>query len=666
MKSLITLLLSIFSWYAFANTNITNDVTLRKISEQELSTQKKITLDSGWSFYWNELISPGEFEGKTPLGTVKTNSWTKFLDSSQSALPSLGFATYRLKIALPKDRKNLSLYIPRIIGSYKIWVNGVFIQEIGHVGTTKETTQHRKFTDVIDLESQENTFDIVIQVANFYHRNGGITSPLILGPTETLSYNKSIEVMIDMFNIGSFSFIGFLFLIFYVLYWNKDKAILYFAVLCIAISYRTFIYSYVPLFNALENINGILLIKTEYIATYIAVLFAFLYFALILKDFIYKWYNKVIISATVVLLLLVILLPSPHFTKLTSPFLVYVLLNIIYLLFATMKSVFAKSSITKLLLVSLIFGMITLATHVLFFITENDMGLIYVKTGYLVVFLLISLILLQRFSSSFQKLEFAKKIALKQKKEISQKSREISKVNSKLQENLKLLKEHITELDDFNHIVSHDLKSPLVSVYTLVSFIEEDLKGNIDANVKGHVNMLKDVVSKMEASINGLLAYAKVAKTAKKKEVFYINDLLLKVLDFVDQQKTSTHILPGNNIEVFASKIELEHVFQNLISNAIKYNNKEKAIVEITVTETPKNYVFSVSDNGPGIPEQYHDKIFKIFSQLETNQNDVGSTGVGLAIVKKIVSKNNGEITVTSDENKGLTIEFTWAINNGN
>ncbi len=331
-----------------------------------------------------------------------------------------------------------------------------------------------------------------------------------------------------------------------------------------------------------------------------------------------------------------------------------------------MKSIFAKSKISKLLLTSIIFAAITFLSNIIFFISDNELALIYVKFSYLVVFLFISLILLQRFSSSFQKLEFAKTIAIKQKREISQKSREISKVNLKLEDNLKLLKEHITELDDFNHIVSHDLKSPLVSVYSLVSFIEEDLKDNLDSNIQSHISMLKEVVSKMEASINGLLAYAKVAKTAKKKEVFYINDLLLKVVDFVDQQKTSTHILPENNIEVFASIIELEHVFQNLISNAIKYNDKEKAIIKITVSEEAQNYVFSVSDNGPGIPEQYHDKIFKIFSQLETDENDVSSTGVGLAIVKKIVSKNNGEINVISDKNKGLTIEFTWAINNGN
>jgi len=173
---------------------------------------------------------------------------------------------------------------------------------------------------------------------------------------------------------------------------------------------------------------------------------------------------------------------------------------------------------------------------------------------------------------------------------------------------------------------------------------------------------MKDVVSKMETSINGLLEYSKIAKGNKRKEWVNLNDTLQKVIDLIDHQHKTIVNLPKKEVKIYTNKLELQHVFQNLISNSIKYKDKEKTIITIDVAIKNKEYLFSVSDNGPGIERQYHTKIFKIFSQLETNDKDINSTGIGLAIVKKIISNNNGIITVDSEKGKGLTINFTWQL----
>jgi light-regulated signal transduction histidine kinase (bacteriophytochrome) len=284
-----------------------------------------------------------------------------------------------------------------------------------------------------------------------------------------------------------------------------------------------------------------------------------------------------------------------------------------------------------------------------------------VNFGYIVVFLLLSMLLMKRFSDSFQELERSKELALQQKKEILIKSGQVSNLNQELEQNLKLLENFNTELDDFNHIVSHDLKSPLIAVHALVSFIEEDLKTTIDEETKNHLNLLKDVVSKMDALINGLLEYSKVARGNKTKEFFSLHDLLNKVQKVVDYQNKSTINLLDEDFEIFANKIELEHVFQNLISNSIKHTDKGHAIINISTSKLPKEYVFSVSDNGPGIDQKYHTKIFKMFSQLNVN-DDVESTGIGLAIVKKIISENHGVISVGAAEGTGVKINFSWRI----
>jgi light-regulated signal transduction histidine kinase (bacteriophytochrome) len=209
--------------------------------------------------------------------------------------------------------------------------------------------------------------------------------------------------------------------------------------------------------------------------------------------------------------------------------------------------------------------------------------------------------------------------------------------------------------------VSHDLKSPLIALHALASFIEEDLKMTMDKETKNNLILLKDVVSKMDALINGLLKYSKIAKGNKSKELFSLNELLSSVRTVVDYQNKSTINLPEQDLEIHANKVELDHVFQNLISNAIKHNDKEHAIINISVAKQSKEYVFSVRDNGPGIDAKYHTKVFKMFSQLNVN-NDIESTGIGLAIVNKIIYENHGVVSIESEKGSGLKISFSWRI----
>ena len=638
-----------------------NDVTTIDLQKTLISKNTEIALNTAWTFYWNQLIEPGDFKGNNPFTIVSLSNWTQFNLSNNDKVPSFGYATYRLKITIPKERAHLSLYIPAAFSSSKIWINGKFFSEIGRVGKTKEETLHRRFSQIIPLDTDETDFEIVLHVANFYHNKGGITKPLILGTSHHLHDLKSKRIMADMIFIGCLGFIGVFFLFFFILYWNKDKAILYFAILCISLSYMALSDRYAPFTVIFESVQFALLTKIEYLSLFSAGVSASLFFNNIFVEFIYKAYSKIIVYCFSVLVLFVIFLNAPHFTKLLSPFLVLMIINLIYVSFVIVKAIISKRLESILLLVSMILGSIIFYAHIFLFLGENGVAMIYVNFGYIFVFLLLSMLLMMRFSKSFQELEQSKEFAIQQKKEISIKSKQLLKVNQELEGNLKLLENYNTELDDFNHIVSHDLKSPLVSVHALVSFIEEDLKTTLDNETKNHLNLLKDVVSKMDSLINGLLEYSKVARGNKRKELFSLNDLLRDVKSVVDYQNKSTINLPETDTVIYANKIEVDHVFQNLINNSINHNDKDNAIINIFVSKLSNEYLFSVSDNGPGINPKHHTKIFKMFSQLNINE-DVKSTGIGLAIVKKIISKNNGVISVTSKKGFGVKIKFTWRI----
>ena len=249
-----------------------------EFTTEQFQHHKTIKLDQHWEFYWKDFINPGNFNHPKLFDSVSLTSWTNYKDTNNKPLPSFGYATYRLQFSIPKGRPSTSLYIPLITASSKIWVNGVFILETGLVGTTKSKTLHRSFTKIIPLDSQETNFEVVIQVANFYHKKGGITTPILLGTTDQLFQKKSLQIMTDMISIGSFSFIGILFLVFYLLYWSKDQAVLYFSILCICMAYHTLNERYAPLAIVFSKLSWVFLVKLEYISSYLAGLFASLFF----------------------------------------------------------------------------------------------------------------------------------------------------------------------------------------------------------------------------------------------------------------------------------------------------------------------------------------------------------------------------------------------------
>ena len=631
-----------------------------KFTKEALANDKVIKLNNNWAFYWGSFIAPNQFGNKEVTAHVNLTSWTNFTNRKGEQLPAFGYATYKTTFHIPRDRPNVSLYLPRIYGAYKIWINGDFILETGKISTSKATTTHRRFTKIIPLDSDKTRFEVVLQVANFYNKKGGITEPILLGSTEAMLYKNSLQIMVDMSVVGSFCFIGLLFLLFYLLYWNKDKAVLYFALLCVALSYQILNDRYAPLTKIFKDISWIILAKIEYIAAYIVGYCASLFFALILEKYVNDWYRKLVLFCSLLLTFLALVLPAPYYTELVLIFLVLMVFNIGFIIFTTIKAILAKNKASRILLVAIVFATFVFFANILFYWNENEIALIYVKFGYLVVFLFISMLLLRRFSNSFKALEEANRLAMVQQLEISEQSMELSNINLKLEENLKLLESNNEELEDFNHIVSHDLKTPLVSIYTLASFLEQDLREKLDANTAQQIKMIKDVVSKMEASINGLLAYAKVAKGSKQTERFLLSEVLEEITVLFKNQIQCTINLPKNDLVVTANKLELEHVFQNLISNAIKYNDKDKIIVDITAEDRNNEYLFKVNDNGPGVDPKFHESIFKIFNQLETNALDIESNGIGLAIVKKVINNNNGKITVSSKKGKGLSVAFTW------
>jgi len=233
----------------------------------------------------------------------------------------------------------------------------------------------------------------------------------------------------------------------------------------------------------------------------------------------------------------------------------------------------------------------------------------------------------------------------------------------KMEEYLRNLEKTNKELDKFAYIVSHDLKAPLRAIGNLTGWIEEDIGATLPPASVQNFNIIKGRVIRMEALINGILDYSKAGKNKGQYVSFDSRNLLKETFDLIGPPDNCKIEVNHNLPVLHTDKIKLQQVFMNLVNNAIKYNDKGEIKIQVSAEEEKNFWHFRVTDNGPGIEKQFHDKIFVIFQTLNA-RDEVESTGVGLAIVKKIIEEQGGQIWLESEKGVGATFHFTWAKSN--
>lgn len=239
---------------------------------------------------------------------------------------------------------------------------------------------------------------------------------------------------------------------------------------------------------------------------------------------------------------------------------------------------------------------------------------------------------------------------------IDNQTKEIIEINKQKDKLVTNLERQNQELNDYAHMVSHDLKSPLQSIDALTTWIKEDYAESLGDGGKEIINLIRENVEKMDTLIKGILEYSTIGKVEKKVFEVDLNTLIEDlVLTIENPQDVKVHI-PNKLPTVKGDSHRLELLFFHLIQNSIKFNDKEDGFVEIDFSEDNDFWKFSIKDNGKGIEEQFFDKIFIAFQKLE---NDYKSTGIGLSIVKKIVEAYKGEIWVESEPNKQTVFYFT-------
>jgi PAS domain S-box-containing protein len=216
------------------------------------------------------------------------------------------------------------------------------------------------------------------------------------------------------------------------------------------------------------------------------------------------------------------------------------------------------------------------------------------------------------------------------------------------------------ELDEFAYAASHDLKAPLRVIYNASKWLEEDLEPHLTPDTRENMTLMRRRVVRMEKLLDDLLEYSRIGRKMDRNVELLSGDRLIEdILALIAVREGFVVNFSAAFEAIEVTRMPLQQILVNLINNAIKHHDKKSGLINVSVRDLDSALEFSVEDDGPGIPAQFHEQVFKMFQTLKPRDQVEGS-GMGLAMVRKYIATTGGSIRIESAEGEGCTFRFTW------
>ena len=234
-----------------------------------------------------------------------------------------------------------------------------------------------------------------------------------------------------------------------------------------------------------------------------------------------------------------------------------------------------------------------------------------------------------------------------------------ARLHSDSQRLIKELEKTNVELDQFAYVASHDLRAPLRGISNLAQWIEEDLGQTIPKKIAEQLQLLRGRAARMDKLINGLLELARVGRARQQTERVDVTELLHETIDLASPSASARVLIIGAMPTLTAERVALQQVLLNLITNSLQHAKRKDVVVRVTAIERADEVEIVVADNGVGIAPEHHERVWQMFQTL-ASRDQVESTGIGLAIVKKQVEAAGGRAWIDAAVREGATVRFTW------
>ena len=654
------------------------DLTQVHVSENPLK------LKGEWAFYWQELLSPEDIQirstrdGNHDRWISIPSSWLGYrLDGQQ--LNGTGFATFRVVIQLSEQDRNerLALRLPTIFHAYKLWVNGELLAEVGVVGQDKSSVTPHLATKLVFFQPENDRVELVMQVANFHHKRGGITKYIELGGSDVLTVRTNLKIAAEMFITASLLVIGVYHLLLFILR-RKDRAPLYFGLFTMLSGIRSLLVGELLITQLWPAFPWGLQFKIEYLILCSSGYIITMYFDCIFPNYVSRWFHLGTRIVTGAFCIVVVVTPALIYTKILLMIGVMVVLHMVYLMVGLVQAAVRRMEGALIFLLVSVVAFVTVINDFLYYNEWSRIG--NTSPLGLLVFTIAQMILLSsRFTRAASNEE---RIA----RELQDANNKLTEMNMNLERTVQERTQALsaahddlrTSYDRLLHseqgrkkllaYITHDLRMPLSSMLGYVEAVQDRVKPERNEQ---YLKYIRDNTIRINRMIEELsfLSHLETGQVSYRMEPVHVIhflrgfyeqyelvvrdaglDFMLDIGDAEDQRPN----LPV--VEMDAQR--LEQALFNLVSNAMKFTSRG-GLVRIALAVDEVNHtryaIISVQDSGMGIPPDQLEQIFDRNYRYDRPgvEKGVEGSGLGLAICREIVQAHGGTVRAESDGKTG-------------
>jgi signal transduction histidine kinase len=644
-------------------------IDLRQI---KYSNQFSIKLNGEWEFYWMKMLRPNDFTTREIIPDFYGNVPSYWTDYPESAIKTAkeGYATYRLKVLLPKGfREALGFDLPIFDSSYDIYINGNYYAGNGVPGKSAKETRPEYSRNFFRYIPNKDTLTIIINVANYSHRRGGFWLPLKMG-----SFSQAQKLLANSW-AGEWATIslllGFsLFFLFFFLIYPKEKVMGYFGMATIGLALRPLFTSHF-LINNLVTLSWTWIVRFEYLGLYLIIV-GWLWFAAILYPTKYfKMIARILSIFFSIAFILTLFLPVKIFSYTTLVVYPSMIIMMTYAITQSAAGIIKKNWL-DIVYFSAFLLLVTGGIHdmrVSLGKSESTSG--YVLTFIVVIFVFIqAALLLYKWVKSYYEidklrndLEFMNRnlelIVNKRTQELKKQNSEIEKQNSMIALKNKQLSDTIQLKNKIFSVIAHDLRSPVVNILYMLNLLKEkEFKEKYDTFANSSIQYAQQVISLLENML--VWGRGQEDKIKYSPEKLNLADIILTNLSIfketADKKDISVNFTQVGSSMAFFDKDLLDIIIRNLLSNAVKYTPRGGRISILLKDKSAEGegILLKICDNGIGMPETKQKYLFTSTEITTTpgTENEKG-TGLGLKLCHELVKINNGTINVESKEGEG-------------
>ncbi len=609
------------------------------LTGHDFNKNGNVNLDCNWEFRWDRLLVPDDpgwdnasgIQGYYPVPLF----WTGY---KGLALPSEGYATYRLLIKTDGKLRHYSLKTPEIFTGFRLWVNGELLDQRGILPGQEVLFMK---PSLYNFHSDSDTIELILQIKNSSHYNAGIGQSIILGSWKNVFRYHMINVITEIILIAICIFAGFYHTIIYI-FRKEEKELLYFGLFCFVIALRTFTTGNTLITQAYPDLsfNTGSRIATAVIPLSVITFQTFAYY--FFREIAPKKIFGLITLPHACYFILIFLTSTMYYTTVYTYYLAAILASIIYVLFVSLYAIIKRIQYSGIFLTGFLF---------IFAGAANDMlhYLQIINTGYYLALFFSAFILTE---SVMLAIKFAKE------------HRMIAELSGKLQALDKLK-------DEFLANTSHELRTPLNGIIGVAESLIDGAAGTLELKAKQNLKLIVSSGRRLYSLINDILDFSKLKNNdlVLQKSAVDIREMVSIVLTIIKATMPEKEIelinsIPGNSPFVEADENRLQQILYNLVGNGVKFIHK--GYVRVSSELQNNRMEIRVEDTGIGIASGRLEAIFKNFQQEDGSvSREYGGTGLGLSISKKLVELHGSDIKVTSEPGKGSTFSFTLPLTEG-